>query len=791
MAVHGIHEEILQGRTGRVLHAINSAEAVLGRQQIDFPRIAVFGDESTGKSSMLEAICKIPFPRGNKTTTRCPTILHLQRKPQVKWSATAWAGFEKGERLNVIRVAEPARLTEAIASLQNKVLEGVERFSEIPVNVAIESPDTVDLMLVDLPGYFTHEALASSSDGFASIIKQSLLTFLQDMNTIALVVVPANQLVKTVNIFNLLKEYSKSLPSEEMRKHFQARTIYCFTKCDLVAGDPGTQHGASYDIEEILRNKGSFAAEPHGWYAVVNDKGEPTANNDFMGRLAADRDEEEKFFDRTSPYNKPDLRPRCGTGNLLGKLASMLEQKIAEKVPTMSAQTEIALSQAMRELKQYGTPPPEDRNVNVECRTIIDDIRAYYVNATEGIYGELNDEVEDLAEDFTEEDLEKCELGHKRSVECQAFADAIKASRLPLDDPKYREKLRLIVEKAANGKLEYTMPIPEVAFEEARRCAKKWRDLGAGLCNQIADSAIECLSVLVQVKASKYQNLPSWLNEHFRNMIEEQRAKAHTRLEWHYVDEVMRPDTLNEFFKKEIDSIKNLPGLGKNKDGNRDAYVAILKAYLPIAEARYIDNAVRTVTTHIFDVPSGKRRSRVPSDVPPKYTFQVLEIQEVEDMDDLMKIRDDLAGKREEQAIKVAVLEELRDALRAIPTVSSLIPGGISHHSAEKANGYGSGAMSSAASQPDDEIFEPANITARPLHAMDSRPGGNFDDFYADSQSVGTFIDPYAPSQANSHQDVQTHSAFSEDPAAMLQRMTNLGPEVRRGDRRRRGGFQG
>lgn len=668
-------------------------------------------------------------------------------------------------------------------------MDGGATFSDIPVNVAIESPDTVDLMLVDLPGCFTHDALAGGYDEAASKVRQSLLTFLKDMNTIALVVVPANQLVKTVNIFALLKNYRNSLPSPELQRRFQARTIYCFTKCDLVPGDPGTLHGAPFDIEEILRNNGSFAAEPHGWYAVVNNKGDSSPNDDFLKRLALDREAEERFFDNTSPYSKADLRSRCGTSNLLKKLASMLEQKISQKVPTMSAQTEIALSQAARELKLYGSPPPEDRDVAIECRTIVDDIRTYYTNATEGIYGELRDEVQDISKKFSEEDLGKCELGYKRSMQCQAFAEAIKASRLPLDDPKYRENLRQLVERSANGKLEYTMPIPEVAFEEARKCAKKWRDLGAGLCNRMADAAIDCLSILVQVKASRYQHLPAWLNEHFRNMIEEQRAKAHTRLEWHYVDEVMRPDTLNEFFKKEIDAIKNLPGLGKNKDANRDAYVLILKAYLPIAEARYIDNAVRTVTTHIFDVPSGKRRSRVPSDVEPKYTFQLHQVGDVEDMNDLMKIRDDLAEKREEQTAKVAVLEELRDALRAIP--HRVESEGMSHRSAEKANGYAAGAMGSSASLLDDEIFDQHNTAVRQRQARNLKKEGDADEIYANNQSAGTFVDLYDPSQETYRQNGQAPPTYSEERPSFIQRMTNLGPDGRRGDRRRRSGSQG
>lgn len=225
-----LHEQILEGNAGRVLEAITNAEALLGRQDIDFPRIAVFGDESTGKSSMLEAICKIPFPRGHQSVTRCPTLLRMQRKPGASWSASAWAGYDSAKRKNETHVRKPEDVAAVISELQSKLLNDELMFSTEPVTVSLSSDDAVDLILVDLPGYFTHEGLdGATNSGDVNRVKESLLTYLRDENTIVLVVVPANQLVKTVNIFNILKEYEEDLSVAE-RVKLHARTIYCFTK---------------------------------------------------------------------------------------------------------------------------------------------------------------------------------------------------------------------------------------------------------------------------------------------------------------------------------------------------------------------------------------------------------------------------------------------------------------------------------------------------------------------------------------------------------------------------------
>ena len=46
----------------------------LGLQKdVPIPQIAVMGDQSSGKSSVLEAISGIPFPRGAGLVTRCAT----------------------------------------------------------------------------------------------------------------------------------------------------------------------------------------------------------------------------------------------------------------------------------------------------------------------------------------------------------------------------------------------------------------------------------------------------------------------------------------------------------------------------------------------------------------------------------------------------------------------------------------------------------------------------------------------------------------------------------------------
>ncbi|KAI0558863.1 Dynamin [Gracilaria domingensis] len=328
MPVRSIQQEMRSGYIGNVLNAINNTEAQIGRQQISFPRIAVFGDESTGKSSLLESICKIPFPRGSKVTTKCPTQVRLQHKHGQPFSGSIWsAGVEGQKQRNRREFQNPEDITALISEIQQLELQlaskktpGVKAaFTDVPITISIEGDDVVDLTLVDLPGFILRERLNQGRESKdMERVQNTLIDYMDDPRTILLVVVPANSNLKNANIVDLLVKYEEELTKEEVES-FRARIIYCLTKCDLV-GDGPKDEKAPQDIEEILKNEGPFQAFPHGWYAIVSN-GSKSTDKDFRRRLQLDRESEMNYFRDHMPYCKPDILKRCGTHNLVMKLS--------------------------------------------------------------------------------------------------------------------------------------------------------------------------------------------------------------------------------------------------------------------------------------------------------------------------------------------------------------------------------------------------------------------------------------------------------------------------------------
>ena len=47
---------------------------------VDLPMIAVMGDTSSGKSSLLSMISQVELPSNDKLTTRCPIMLQMHKK---------------------------------------------------------------------------------------------------------------------------------------------------------------------------------------------------------------------------------------------------------------------------------------------------------------------------------------------------------------------------------------------------------------------------------------------------------------------------------------------------------------------------------------------------------------------------------------------------------------------------------------------------------------------------------------------------------------------------------------
>ena len=115
--------------------------------EINSTRIVVQGDQSHGKSSLLEALSGVDLPRGDDIKTRVPLIMQLRscEDADQEHAFISRKGAEP-ERIALSEVAAKVdEFTEAIAG-------GSKGVKDEPIELKVFRRDQDDLTLIDLPG---------------------------------------------------------------------------------------------------------------------------------------------------------------------------------------------------------------------------------------------------------------------------------------------------------------------------------------------------------------------------------------------------------------------------------------------------------------------------------------------------------------------------------------------------------------------------------------------------------------------------------------------------------------
>jgi interferon-induced GTP-binding protein Mx len=158
--------------------------------ELNIPQICVMGDQSSGKSSVLEALSGIPFPRGSGLVTRCPIRLVMRKaRRDESWIASVFTSIEPLKRVTVTDVSQ---LCGVIDKLTSSLCHGSNNFSMESISIELVSPDACDLTVVDLPGII-RTVTAGQSSSTIDQVNKLIKSFLVDKRTIILAVIPANQ----------------------------------------------------------------------------------------------------------------------------------------------------------------------------------------------------------------------------------------------------------------------------------------------------------------------------------------------------------------------------------------------------------------------------------------------------------------------------------------------------------------------------------------------------------------------------------------------------------------------
>nr|XP_043623837.1 dynamin-related protein 3A-like isoform X2 [Erigeron canadensis] len=311
-----------------IVNKLQDIFAQLGSSStIELPQVAVVGSQSSGKSSVLEALVGRDFlPRGSDICTRRPLVLQLlqtKRKPD-------GADEEYGEFLHV-----PGKRFYNFNDIRNEIQAETDReaggnkgVSDKQIRLKIFSPNVLDITLVDLPG-ITKVPVGDQPTDIEARIRTMIMSYIKLPSCLILAVTPANSDLANSDALQIAGNADPD----------GYRTIGVITKLDIM--DRGT------DARNFLLGK--VIPLRLGFIGVVNRSQEDIMfNRTIKDALIA----EEKFFRSRPVYN--ELADRCGVPQLAKKLNQILVQHIKTVLPGLKSRISAALVSVAKEHASYG-----------------------------------------------------------------------------------------------------------------------------------------------------------------------------------------------------------------------------------------------------------------------------------------------------------------------------------------------------------------------------------------------------------------------------------------------------
>ncbi|KAJ5225604.1 hypothetical protein N7468_006829 [Penicillium chermesinum] len=345
---------------------------------ITLPKICVVGDQSTGKSSLIESISGIKVPRSTGTCTRCPMEINLSEsdedeewKCSIYLSTRYWylptmrarqrfprkglgpwtdCGSRQPDDLFVTLTArDKHKVQDAIKWAQLATLNPgsdfnnykpgknadtttAVKFSPNVVRIDVSSPNFPALSFYDLPGVI-NQSEQDDEKYLVPLVENLVKSYVSQENCIVLLTLTMTDDPTNSSAARLVGEV----------KGAKERTLGVLTKPDKLDGRESYQQW-----EDILN--GSKFKLGRGYYVVRNNP-DPSVSNDQA------REEEVRFFSTSLWVNSlKAYQGRFGVPNVVQALSTILKAQIQTCLPSIINQIDEKARRIDEELATFPAP---------------------------------------------------------------------------------------------------------------------------------------------------------------------------------------------------------------------------------------------------------------------------------------------------------------------------------------------------------------------------------------------------------------------------------------------------
>lgn len=341
---------------------------------IDLPQLVVSGDQSTGKSSVLEGITGVPFPRQDGLCTRFATEITMEHTSDADVDTDITATIIPSdhrdettkEKLRAFTrhlrdFEELPAVIEAVGELMGLkgygTVQSGPSFGEDVLRIKVRGNTALNLTIVDLPGII-QVPNDEQDDDDVDTVHALVDSYITNPRTIVLAVVQAGNDISNQPIIKKSRKFDKE----------GERTIGVITKPDLI--NDGTQTR----ITALSRNEDTTKLKL-GFFMVKN----PSPKDMQSGMTMLEREQKELTYFSCPPWRDTGLdRTRIGVASLRRFLQDLLNRHTEREMPKVREEVRSLLKSTEKSISGLG----EERPSTSHMRMFLSRLAMRYHNLT-------------------------------------------------------------------------------------------------------------------------------------------------------------------------------------------------------------------------------------------------------------------------------------------------------------------------------------------------------------------------------------------------------------------------